>query len=102
MDSKQLWEILVPTMFEDNKNHVSTKHHKNWDSYVRSISGGLTILKPAKGQWVYNGELYHDRVIPVRIACSEKEILQIAEFTKSHYRQLAVMVYLVSEKVIFV
>ena len=98
---KCLWEILVPTMFEDNKNPVRLRHHKKWDDYVRAISNGLTIMKPAKGQWIYNGDIYEDRVIPVRITCTEKQIIQIMKFTKKHYRQIDVMAYVVSEKVLF-
>lgn len=97
-----LYEILVPTQFEDNKKPVRTKHHKKWDEFVRKISGGLTILKPAKGQWIFNNELYEDRVIPVRIACTELQIKEIAYFTKKHYRQISIMYYKISNEVYFV
>lgn len=98
-----LWEILVPTKFQDNGNPVRTKHHKEWDRYVISISGGLTILKPARGSWVSSDKnLYEDRVIPVRIACTENQILKIMEFTKRHYRQLSVMAYKISNEVLFI
>lgn len=100
--NKELWEILVPTIFEDNKKPVRLKHHKKWDEYVNKISGGMTILKPVKGYWISNNDLYEDRNIPVRIACTRKEILRIAEFTKNHYRQLSIMVYKISDEVLFV
>lgn len=98
--NKCLYEILVPCQFEDTKKPVSTKHHKAWDSVVRSISGGLTILHPCKGQWIFENKLYEDRVIPVRIMCSRKELDKIIEFTIKHYRQLAVMAYKISDEVI--
>ena len=44
-----LWEIMVPTMYNDGR-FVRTRHHKVWDDKVRAISGGLTIYKPAIGQ----------------------------------------------------
>ena len=92
-----MWEILVPTKFEDNGKPIRKKHHQEWDKFVRKLSGGLTILSPAKGQWVYSGKLYYDRVIPVRIACDSRTMRNIALFTKKHYRQIAVMYYKVSD-----
>ena len=95
-----LWEVLVPTIM--NKKHVRTRHHKQWDKFVRSISGGLTVLKPAKGQWLEptSKELYEERTIPVRIACTRKQIDKIIDFTIKHYNQLAVMAYKLSNEVI--
>jgi hypothetical protein len=93
-----LWEILVPCNYNDGKP-VRTKHHKEWDKVVRKISGGLTLYTPAKGQWVdpNDKKLYEDRMIPVRIKCSEQVIKQIAQFTLGHYRQKAVLIYRVSD-----
>lgn len=98
----ELWEILVPTQYNDTKTPVKTRHHRQWDKYVRSISGGLSIFKPIKGQWVHQGELYEERNIPVRIACTEKQIRHIGEFTKKHYRQICIMIYKISDNVIFI
>ena len=99
----QLWELMVPTQWNTGKP-VRTKHHQEWDKVVRKWSGGLTIYKPAKGQWVDNCTqiLYAERVIPVRIACTENQIKQIAKFTLKHYKQLAVLVYVVSDKVLII
>ena len=92
----KLWEILVPTL-RDNKP-VRTRSHKEWDRRVREISNGLTILKPGVGQWTSpDGELFIERMIPVRIACSKEQIEQIAALTADFYKQIAVMYYLVSE-----
>lgn len=101
-DGKLLWEILVPTTMNNPSNPCRIGHHKEWDKRVRKISGGLTILEPAKGQWIdcESMELYEERVIPVRIACTEDEIRKIIDITIQHYRQEAVMAYLVSSKVI--
>lgn len=99
----QLWEVLVPTNMGDTGKTVRTRHHQVWDARVLALSGGLTILKPAKGQWVCpsDGKLYHDRVIPVRIACDRKTIVKILQITKAHYRQIDVLAYKISEEVIF-
>lgn len=101
-NGRLLWEILVPTQMNNPAKFATIHHHKEWDKKVRKISDGLTILAPAKGQWI-DGEtkaLYEERVIPVRIACSEDEINKIIDMTIQHYRQEAVMAYLISSKVI--
>lgn len=98
--SLQLWEILVPTIRNDGRP-ISARFHRVWDAKVREISGGLTIFKPAKGQWVSpEGQLFHERMIPVRIACTEEEILRIIYMTCVYYEQEAVMATLISEKVL--
>jgi hypothetical protein len=98
-NEKQLWEILVPCMM--NNKPVRTRHHKEWDKYVRKISGGLTILTPGKGQWIDPGNLnlWEERMIPCRIYCTEAQIDMVINFTLKHYNQLAVMAYLVSNKI---
>ncbi len=84
-----------------NENPVRTRHHKNWDNYVRNVAGGLTILTPAKGQWLdLDSTLYQERVIPVRVSCTRKQLDKIIDFTLQHYRQLAVMAYKISDEVI--
>jgi hypothetical protein len=96
---KLLYEILVPTMFGDTQTPIGTRHHKHWDVRVQAISGGLTILSPARGKWIYKGIEYPERVIPVRIMCTEPEIKEIVRITIEHYRQKAVMYYVLSNDV---
>lgn len=93
----KLYEILVPTIYGDTMKPIRTRHHKNWDKYVLKLTNGLTILKPGSGKWVYQGSEYFEKVIPVRIFCSEKDMEKIVKFTLTHYRQHAVMFYVVSE-----
>lgn len=113
-----MWEILVPTekrvkeprvpgdTFENTvdpnlKNFYTTRYHRVWDAKVRSITGGLTILTPAKGQWVSpDGELFSERMIPVRIMGTRAQIDQIIDFTLKYYDQLAVFCAKVSDEVI--
>jgi len=93
-----LWEILVPGRKEGQK--VKKGYHKQWDAKVRAISKGLTILSPTKGQWVdKDGSLFVEKMIPVRIACTQDEILDIATITAKHYNQKAVMYYKMSDNV---
>lgn len=96
-----LWEILVPTKRNCGKP-FRTRHHKEWDKQVRKISGGLTILSPAKGQWINSdGILFAERMIPVRfIASNEKDVEKVIQITLRHYDQLAVLCYKISETVL--
>lgn len=95
-----LWEIFVPCQ-KNNGKPVTTRHHKEWDKRVRKITNGLTIMTPAKGQWLdVNGSVYEERMIPVRISCSEAEINKVMDMTAQHYEQLAVMAYMVSDRVL--
>jgi hypothetical protein len=93
-----IWQILVPCNYNDGKP-VRTRHHREWDRQVRTITGGLTIFPPSKGQWVdqSDGKLYQDRVIPVNVICDEEQIERIADITIKHYKQLAVMYFKLSD-----
>jgi hypothetical protein len=95
----ELWELLVPTVRNDGRP-IHLRFHRVWDEKVRRISGGLTILEPVNGQWVSpSGSLFVERMIPVRIACSEADIHSIAALTARYYEQETVMYYRVSDLV---
>jgi len=94
-----IWEILVPTVMPNGKP-IRTKQHREWDSRVRRITGGLTVLPVAKGQWVSpDDELHAERMIPVRIACNQRKMNTISDMTAWFYRQEAVMFYRISDEV---
>ena len=96
-----MWEILVPTVRRVGGKPYTTRYHRVWDVKVSEITGGLTILTPAKGQWVSpEGELFVERMIPVRIAATRAQIDKIIDLTMEYYDQLAVLCYKVSEEVI--
>jgi hypothetical protein len=100
MKEISLWEILVPCTYNTGKP-VKTRHHKEWDKVVEKIAGGLTIHSPTKGKWKdkKSDESHHERMIPVRIACTDNQIKQIADFSARHYKQKAIMVFKVSSEV---
>ena len=101
MSELQLWEILVPTIRSNGKPY-HTRFHRVWDKKVRDISGGLTVLQPAKGTWVHPyGDVFQERMIPVRVACAKDQIAKIAEMTLKYYEQHTIMYYRVSDKVVF-
>lgn len=96
---RELWEILVPTVRNDGRP-FRLRYHKIWDEKVRSISGGMTIMPVAKGQWVYQDELYTERMIPVRILATRSEMDKIVDMTLKYYDQIAIMAYKISNEVI--
>lgn len=105
MDAKviSMWEILVPTVRRLSPGKFyTTRYHKVWDSKVREITGGLTIMSPAKGQWLNptTGEFFNERMIPVRILASREEMEQVINLTLKYYDQLAVLCYKISDEVI--
>ena len=128
-----LWEILVPTekriksqkpnaydeAYEDpmvgmsrfmddlkaweRKNAYTTRYHKVWDAKIRGISGGMTVMTPAKGQWLEKSDesyLFEERMIPVRIVCTRAQIEEIIDHTLVYYDQLAVLCYKLSNEII--
>ena len=96
-DNLCVWEIFVPTMMNDKP--VRTRFHRVWDQKVREITTGLTVYHPAKGQWVEGGEVFSERMIPVRVACTQEQIEAIADMSLVYYQQKAIMYYLVTDKV---
>lgn len=96
---KELWEILVPTVRNDGKP-FRLRYHKVWDAKVRAISGGLTIMPVAKGHWVHKGDLFVERMIPVRVYATKDEMNKIVDMTMAYYNQIAVMAYRISDEVI--
>jgi len=100
-DKPSVWEILVPRKYNDGRP-VRIRHHRVWDSKVRAIAGGLTILVPTiKGEWVSpDGKIFVDSTIPVRIACTQEQIEKIMDITAKHYDQEAVIAYEISTNVL--
>lgn len=97
--SLMFWEILVPTQTNEGKG-IRTRFHRVWDDKVRTITGGLTIIPPIKGQWISGeGELFKERMIPVRLACTREQIEKIADMTADYYNQKAIIFYLISDNI---
>lgn len=97
---KFMWIILVPHSDNEGKK-FPIEHHWAWDAFVKNITGGLTIHRVAKGEWINDdGIIYKDKMIPVHISCTEAEIEKIADFTNNHYKQEAVTYYAISDYVV--
>jgi hypothetical protein len=100
MNDTHLWEILVPTVRRVDDKPYRLRFHRVWDAKVRAISGGLTILSPAKGQWVSpDDELFEERMIPVRFIATEEQKDRIVDMSCVYYDQLAILCYAVANKV---
>ncbi len=103
MSTKGMWEILVPTerRLKPGK-YYTTRYHRVWDEKVRAITGGLTVMAPARGQWINSetGELFKERMIPVRVMATREEIEKVVDLTLKYYDQLAVLCYKISDEVI--
>jgi hypothetical protein len=58
-------------------------------------------MSPIKGQWLASdGTLYTERMIPVRIVCTQEQIEKIADMTAAFYNQIAIMYWVISTEVI--
>lgn len=99
MSDKCLWEILVPTVRNDGRP-FRLRYHRVWDAKVRQISGGLTVMPVAKGQWVHEDKVFAERMIPVRVHATRDEMDKIVDMTLKYYDQIAVMAYRISDDVI--
>jgi transcriptional regulator with XRE-family HTH domain len=96
-----MWEILVPTIRRADDRPIRRRFHRVWDEKVRAISGGLTVMTPAKGQWVcpVSSELFVERMIPVRFLATETQKDEIVDMTAVYYDQLAVLCYAIANRV---
>jgi hypothetical protein len=59
-------------------------------------------MAPARGQWInpLTGELFQERMIPVRVMATREEIEKVVDLTLKYYEQLAVLCYKISDEVI--
>jgi hypothetical protein len=100
MSERHLYEILVPRSWADN-DEIDVEYHRLWDEKIRGISGGLTVMHPAKGQWVHQGKLHAEEMIPCRILATREEMDKIVDVTLAHYYdQKCVLAYRLSTEVI--
>lgn len=98
MQNNFLWEILVP--FNDNDGKKVPNGATQEVGLVRSLDCWRPVhLQDGQGQWLADDVTYFDRVIPVRIMCTEKQIETIMHYSLTFYNQKAVFCYLVSENV---
>lgn len=96
---KKLYEILIPTKYNDSKI-LSSEFHRSWNNYVLDVAGGLTVLPICDGQWINpEGKLFVDRIIPVRIMTTPEKMESIVNMSAKYYEQQCIMYYVVSNAV---
>lgn len=97
---RHVWEILVPANWNTGAK-IDAAYHQKWDARVREISGGLTIFRAVKGQWVYGAETMFEEVIPCRVLASRAEMDAIVAITLEHYHdQHSVLAYRLSSEIL--
>lgn len=65
----------------------------------------MTLHGPVKGTWVDaagNGAAYVERMIPVRIACTREQIIEICKETARFYDQIEVLAYRIAQETVMV
>lgn len=71
----------------------TAKHHRIFYKFILNLSKGYSVLSELEGVWQNEkGTIYQEKMIPVRIACTDEQIKEIAEFAKTHYEQEAIFV----------
>ena len=102
-DQQLMWEVLVPTVGNDG-TPFSVRHHRAWDSYVKALSGGMTLIPPVRGDWIdpATSTEYRERMIPVRVVVTREQIVDLCKETARHYDQLAVLAYLIGTQTVMV
>jgi hypothetical protein len=95
---KSLWEILIPVRSNEGKPFSDKYYNNVFYALLIDVAKGYTKLAPVDGAWETDGQLYKEKMIPVRVLCTKKEIEGIAAFVVIHYNQLAVMYYKVSNE----
>jgi len=91
-----LWEILVPVASNDGVP-FSEDHHEAFRRVVRGLPGnsGTTTRPAGDGDWQDGdtGEVYAEKMIPIRFRACKADAQRIAEHTRKFYGQIAVMAY---------
>lgn len=100
---KQVWEIYVPTVHQNSNKPIKARYHRVWDRKVLDITGGLSVYNPIVGIWKSDesGEVYNERMIPVRIVATRDEVEKVIEETFKHYPdEEAILCYRLSQETI--
>ena len=98
---RQVWEIYVPTMRKDGRP-IRTRFHRVWDQKVMKITDGLSVHSPSLGRWLNSGgQVFRDRMIPVRIVATHDQMEKIIDMTLKYYEdEEAILCYRISNDVI--
>lgn len=97
----ELFEILIPKLFNSGASTLNTR--AEFERVLVARCKGFTRCAPVDGAWVdpKTGHLFTDTSIPYRVACDENTARELARLAARVFRQEAVMVYRVADKVSF-
>ncbi len=90
---KYLWEILIPEKPNKSTQPFSQDHHDPLFAMLRKVSGGSTRCPVAYGEWVHEGEVLGENMIPVRFTSSREDARGIAKWAREHYDQDLIWAY---------
>lgn len=94
-----LYQLLIPTTLD--KKEILEDYHQAFYDTIRAISGGLTVLHDAKGQWTSpNGDAIYEAMIPVLIHCTQPQFEHILDYALEYYQQQSVFAFVMSTEVI--
>jgi hypothetical protein len=99
LDDRLLWRILLPVAGNDGLLFLS-RHHKRFYDLVLELSGGSTENSWSNGNWIDEGVLYQDRVVPLEFLATTEEAEKILAFACKHYDQSEILCYPISDRVL--
>ena len=91
-----LYEILMPFYYTKEKSYA------DWTTLVTSKTNGLTVGQPCCGTWLDSDKSIIETVLPVRIACDEYTMSEIAKAAKTMFNQKEIMYYCITRDVYFI
>lgn len=86
-----LYEILIPVANNDGKEFPE-KYRQAFIDFIGILVGGVTVYPVVDGQWYEGENRYAEKMIPVRINCTDKEIDAIAWEAKKTFEQKKIFV----------
>ncbi len=86
-------EMYAKLDFNKDGTIFNKAHHGTFIRKVLTVAGGYSWLPEIDGAWVNSHcEVVKEKMIPIRVACTDENIKEIASFAKQHYEQEAIFV----------
>ncbi len=87
---------MIPLKDNDGVPFSDTHHECLW-AMLRETSEGSTRNAVAVGDWMNEGKLYSESMIPVQFIETRAEAKRIARYVRKHYRQIEVMLFKIAK-----
>jgi hypothetical protein len=97
---RSLWNILIPCA-DNSGRKFPLFVRRMWNEQVRRMTDGMSIMQAITGEWrnPENGRIVREKMIPVSLLMTQREIAELAQFTRTLFKQNCVMYYRVSSEV---